>query len=74
MQSDSLKVFTKKMKIDLDKSLSELKEKGIKVENIEDSLERVAKANKTSSMHLYSVIRKFEQKRLIKKKNLIRLK
>jgi predicted membrane protein len=59
----SLEVFTKKMKIDLDKALLELEENGIKVKNVKDSLEKIAKANKTSPMKLYTVIKKFEGKR-----------
>ena len=59
----SLKTFTSKMRIDLDKALVELKKKGIKVEDTEYSLEKIARGNKTSPMKLYAVIKKFEQKR-----------
>ena len=65
----SLKTFAKKMKIDLDKSLVELREKGIKVEDEKDSLEKIAKENRTSPMRLYMMIKKFEKKREIVKKD-----
>lgn len=64
----SLKTFAKKMKIDLNKALPELKEKGIRVEDEKDSLQKIARMNKTSAMHLYVIIKKFEQKPEIVKK------
>jgi ribosomal protein L39E len=59
----SLKSFTKKMNIDLNKALSELKDKGITVESEKDSLAKIAKENRTSPMHLYVMIKKFESKK-----------
>lgn len=58
----SLKVFAKKMNIDLDKALEEFKGKGIAIENIADSLKEIAKLNRTSPMDIYMIIRKFEQR------------
>jgi hypothetical protein len=65
----SLKTFAKKMKIDLEKALPELKEKGIKVEDEKDSLQKIARMNKTSPMQLYVIIKKFEEKPEIVKKD-----
>jgi hypothetical protein len=59
----SLKVFTKKMSIDLDKALIELKKKGVVVEDVKDSLAKIARANRTTPMKLYMIIKKHEQKR-----------
>ena len=57
----SLKTFTKRMNIDFEKAVRELKDKGIRVEGGETSLEKIAKANHTSSMKIYMMIKKFEQ-------------
>ena len=65
----SLKAFTKKMNIDLKKAMEEIEAKGIRVENEEDSLEKIAKENKTSPMYLYMMIKKFEKKLEIVKKD-----
>lgn len=66
----SLKVFTKRMNIDLGKASSELKAQGIVVNSVKDSLKKIARANKTNSMNVYVAIKKFEQKRKISKKEL----
>ena len=65
----SLMTFTKKMNIDLNKAMSELKEKGIRVGSEKDSLAKIAKENRTSPMHLYIVIKKFEKKIEVVKKD-----
>jgi hypothetical protein len=57
----SLKTFTKRMDIDFEKALAELREKGIKVESGEESLDKIAKTTKTSPMQIYAMIKKFEQ-------------
>ncbi len=57
----SLKTFTKRMNIDFEKAVRELKDKGIQVEGGETSLEKIAKVNHTSSMKVYMIIQKFEQ-------------
>ena len=49
------------MNIDFEKAMQELKEKGIKVEGGEGSLEKIAKANDTSPLQLYMIIQKCEQ-------------
>jgi hypothetical protein len=58
----SLKVFARKMNIDLDRALTELKAKGIVVKDINNSLDEIAKFNRTNPMNLYMVIKQFEQK------------
>jgi hypothetical protein len=57
----SLKSFIQKVNIDFDRAMGELKERGIKVSSGEESLDRIAKANKTSPMALYAMIKKFER-------------
>jgi len=56
----SLKVFTKKMEIDLDKAVNELEAQGIIIENPEQTLEEIARDNETSPMNIYLQIKKFE--------------
>ena len=56
-----LKTFTKRMNIDFEKAMAEFKANGIKVEGGETSLDKIAKANETSPMRLYAIIKKFEQ-------------
>jgi len=56
----SLKSFSKKMKIDLEKAVNELQTKGIKIENVENSLEDIAFDNDISPMGIYMIIKKFE--------------
>lgn len=58
----SLRVFAKKMKIDLNLALQELKNRGIIVEKDTDSLQTIARRNKTTPMNLYAMIKKFEHK------------
>ena len=55
----SLRVFAKRVNIDLEKALPELKAKGIQADP-GDSLQKIAKVNQTSPMLLYQVIKKFE--------------
>ncbi len=56
----SLKVFTKKMDIPLDKALVELERSNIAVQNSSDRIEDIARANRTTSMEIYKLIKKFE--------------
>jgi hypothetical protein len=58
----SLKTLAKRMNIDFEKAMAELREKGMKIEGGEDSLEKIAKANNTSPMKVYALIKKYEQK------------
>jgi hypothetical protein len=56
----SLRVFTKKMDIPFKEARDELVANGIKFESPEQSLEDIARANDTSAMNLYMLIKKFE--------------
>jgi hypothetical protein len=56
----TLNTFTKKMDIDTDQAKAELKEKGIRFESGEETLEDIAKNNNTSPMNIYLLIKKFE--------------
>ena len=58
----SLKTFTKRMNIDFEKAMTELKENGMKLEGGEDSLEKIARANHTTPMEVYALIKKYERK------------
>ncbi len=58
----SLKTFCKKMKIDLNMAVSELKAKNIEIKSVNDSLEKIGKENNISPMHIYSIIKKFQVK------------
>ncbi len=58
----TLKVFAKKMDIDLARAVRELKDKGIKFTNTEETLEEIAKNNNTSPMNIYLLIKQFEPK------------
>jgi len=58
----SLTVFAKKMNMDLEKAVAELKGRGIAFETERDTLEQIARRNKTSPMHIYMMIKKYEQK------------
>ncbi len=58
----SLKVFAKKMQIDLEKTLAEFKRKGIRVKSTDDSLKVIAAENRLSPMDLYLVMKKYEEK------------
>jgi len=59
----SLKVFTKKMNINLDGALQELKEQNITVNDTKASLKDIARANNTNPMILYTHLKKHEQKK-----------
>jgi len=56
----SLNVFAKKMSIDLDSALAELKNNNIEVGSVKLTLKEIAEANKISPMDLYMLIKKFE--------------
>ena len=55
----SLRVFAKRVNLDLEKAMLELKAKGIQAD-AGDSLQKIAKTNRISPMHLYQAIKKFE--------------
>ena len=61
-EQTSLKVFLKKMTIDIDSAIRELRAEGIQVEKTTDSLEKIAEANETTPLHLYMLVKKFEKK------------
>jgi len=56
----SLNVFTKRMEIDLDKAVNELRANGIVFEDTQETLEEIAAQNDVAPMELYLLIRKFE--------------
>lgn len=58
----SLKAFAKKMNIDLELAMEELKKNGIIVERATDSLNVIAKRNRTSPMNIYKIIKKIGEK------------
>jgi len=58
----SLKSFAKKMDMDLNSAIEELKESGIKVESADESILIIAKKNNTSPLEIYKKIKKFEKK------------
>lgn len=55
----SLRVLAKRVNLDLEKSMQESRAKGIRAEE-GDSLQKIAKANRTSPMMIYRMIKKFE--------------
>ncbi|MFC1852094.1 DUF4405 domain-containing protein [candidate division CSSED10-310 bacterium] len=57
----SLKVFTKKMNIDLEKAVAELKKAGIAFSSADEYLENIARDNETSPLNLYMIIKQFEK-------------
>jgi len=61
-EETALKVFVKKMNIDLDAALEEFRANGVVIENAMDSLDKIAAANDTSPMGLYMIIKKLEPK------------
>ena len=61
-EETALKVFVKKVNIDLDAALEEFRAAGVVIENTMDSLDKIAKANNTSPLKLYMIIRKLEPK------------
>ena len=56
----SLKVFTTKMEIDLNKAASELENNGISINSVEETLEEIGERNQVSPMGIYLLIKKFE--------------
>lgn len=52
----SLEGFAKKMDLDLNNVLNDLRSVGIKVVSVEDSLEKIAKENNTSPMELFRIM------------------
>ena len=54
----TLKEFTKKMKLDLFTSAQLLKEAGIKVQNVDETLQEIAEKNNTSPKNLYLIMNK----------------
>lgn len=64
----SLKTFTKRTNIDFNEAMSELRTQGIKIQSGEDSLDKIAKANKTSPMKIYVLIKKLEKAPSVEKK------
>ncbi|MEA2030454.1 MAG: DUF4405 domain-containing protein [candidate division Zixibacteria bacterium] len=56
----SLKIFSRKMDIDLNKATLELRANGIVFESVDETLEIIAENNETSPMDLYFLIKKFE--------------
>ncbi len=56
----SLKVFTKKMDIDLTKATEELRANGIAFNSPEETLEDIGMRNNTSPMNVYLLIKKYE--------------
>ncbi len=53
----SLKGFAKKMDLDLDDSIETLQAAGINIARVDDSLEKIARENKTSPMEIYRIIK-----------------
>jgi Holliday junction resolvasome RuvABC ATP-dependent DNA helicase subunit len=60
-------VFAKKMNMDLEKAIAELEGRGIAFETERDTLEQIAKRNKTSPMLIYRMIKQYEEKPLVVK-------
>ena len=58
----SLQVFARKMNMDLDKAVGELKSQGINLESNRETLEEIARNNNTSPMYIYAMIEKYEEK------------
>lgn len=58
----SLKIFSRKMDIDLDKAVAELKSLGIKFDSVEEKLKDIAAANNITPMEVYIPIKKYEEK------------
>ncbi len=56
-----LKTLAKKMNIDFNLAYRELREKGIRLDNGAEPLEKIAKRNGTSPMKLYGMIKKYEK-------------
>jgi hypothetical protein len=60
-EETSLKIFARKMDIDLPAAVSELKDKGILFDTDEETLEEIAVRNGMTPMDIYVVIKKFEE-------------
>ncbi|GAB6182919.1 DUF4405 domain-containing protein [Thermodesulfovibrio hydrogeniphilus] len=58
----SLRDFTKKMKMDLNIAMDELKSKGVVVEKETETLREIARRNNTTPMQIYALIKKTEPK------------
>lgn len=58
----SLKIFSRKMDIDLDKAAAELKTLGIEFASVEEKLKDIAARNNITPMEVYIPIKKFEEK------------
>ena len=56
-EESSLKVFCKRMSIDLDEAMEILNKKGIKVESANETLKEIAKKNNTTPMNVYIAIK-----------------
>lgn len=56
-ESSSLKMFTKRENLDLDKSIALLKEKGIAVTGPQDTLKNLAHQANTSPQHIFEMIK-----------------
>ena len=59
-EDSSLATFTRKMRIDTGKALAELRANGLKVVDAKSKLKDIARANGTTPMDLYALIKKFE--------------
>lgn len=65
----SLKTFTKRVNMDLNEAMAELKAQGINIQTGEESLDKIAKTNKTSPMKIYALIKKLEKAPPVEKKS-----
>lgn len=57
----SLSGFAKKMNMDVEQAVAEIRAKGLEFENAKQSLGEIAKANGVSAMDVYLLIKKFER-------------
>jgi len=57
----SIKGFAKKMDIDLKGAVKTLQAKGIKIDSIDDALEKIARDNKISPMEIYRILKPLEK-------------
>lgn len=56
----SLRVFCKKMDIDLETAIAELRQQGIQFEDADETLEDIGAGNNTAPMNIYLLIKKHE--------------
>ena len=56
-ESSSLKMFTKRENLDLEKSIALLREEGVTVEGPQDTLKAIAKTNNRSPQQIYEIIK-----------------